>query len=264
VGVLDLFSLVGQKALVTGAGGGLGRAFATALAEAGADVACVDVNVETANETADLVRATGRRAIGIAADLTREEDAVAMVAETVRHLGGLDIAFANAGVGERRFPLLEAPLSEWQRIIDLDLTGVFLTVREAAKVMVPQKRGKIVSTASIIGFVGQHEAVQTRAYAAAKGGVVNFTRSVAIELAPHNIQVNAIAPTYMRTNIAGGRLLGDTEESRQIVEKIKEHTPMGRIGEPEELKGVAVLLASAASSLMTGHTVVIDGGWLAW
>ena len=130
--------------------------------------------------------------------------------------------------------------------------------------MIPRGRGKIVSTSSIIGFVGTFQGGRTRAYAAAKAGVVNFTRSVAIELAPHNIQVNAIAPTFIRTPLGDGSNLGLTDESRLKVAAIRERTPMGRLGEPEDLMGAAIFLASAASNLMTGHTLVVDGGWLAW
>ena len=118
-----------------------------------------------------------------------------------RALGPIDIAFANAGVAENRQPIVEATLEQWQRVIDADLTSVFLTAREAARQMIPRRAGKIVSTASIIGFVSVHDGGQTRAYAAAKAGVVNFTRSLAVELAPHNVQVNAIAPTFTRTNL---------------------------------------------------------------
>ncbi len=129
--------------------------------------------------------------------------------------------------------------------------------------MIPRRRGKIVSTASIYGFVANFTPGRGRAYAATKAAVVNLTRSLAIELAQHNIQVNAIAPTFTRTNIGGGALLGQTDSSREYLRGIVEHTPIGRLAEPEELMGVAVFLASPASDLMTGHTVVLDGGYLA-
>jgi NAD(P)-dependent dehydrogenase (short-subunit alcohol dehydrogenase family) len=249
---------------VTGAGSGLGATYALALAEAGADVACVDLSLAAAEECATAIRAQGRRAIAIHADVSREDDSVAMVRSTVDQLGGLDIAFANAGIAEEFQPLIESSLDRWQKVIDVDLTSVYLTAREAAKVMVPRGRGKIISTASILGFVANFVPGRGRAYASAKAGVVNLTRSLAIELAPHNIQVNAIAPTYTETNIAGGLWLGLTENSRQMRIQAAARTPIGRLGRPDEFKGIAVFLASAASDLMTGVTVPVDGGYLAW
>lgn len=264
VAVLDLFRLDGKVALVTGAGSGLGRAYAEAMAEAGAAVACADLDLSAAERTAAHLRAQGLRAAALQVDVANEASVVEMTRRTVADLGRLDVAFANAGIAERREPILEATLDQWRRVIDVDLTSVFLTAREAAKVMVPQGSGKIISTASIIGFVAVHDWGRTRAYAAAKAGVVNFTRSLGVELAPHNVQVNAIAPTFTRTNIREGVLSAETPESEAIRRSIVERTPMGRLGEPDDFKGVALFLASSASDLMTGFTVVVDGGWLAW
>ena len=261
---LDLFKLDGKVALVTGAGSGIGREIAIAMAVAGAVVAGVDLDPTSATETEALVEAAGRRGLALTANVAQESDVQRAFAQAVAHFGQLDICFANAGIAEKRFPLVEAPLEEWQKVIDVDLTGVFLTVREAARLMVPRRRGKIITTASIIGFVAVFDQGLTRAYAAAKAGVVNFTRSVGVELAPYNIQVNGIAPTFIQTNIRDGALRGETEESRRLIAEISARTPMGRIGRPEELKGVAVFLASAASDLMTGFTVAVDGGYLAW
>lgn len=262
--VLDEFRLSGKVAMVTGAGSGLGAAFARALAEAGADIACVDLRREAAEQTAAEIRELRRRAIAVVADVSSEADAVAMVTSTVEQLGGLDIAFANAGIAEPAESLLDSRLAMWQKTIDVDLTGVYLTAREAARVMVPRNRGKIVSTASILGFVANPRRGRGRAYVSAKAGVVNLTRSLAIELAPHNIQVNAIAPTFTRTNVGGGILRGETDDSRKFLAEIAERTPIGRVGLPEEFKGIAVFLASDASNLITGATIPVDGGYLAW
>jgi NAD(P)-dependent dehydrogenase (short-subunit alcohol dehydrogenase family) len=249
---------------VTGAGSGLGRAYAEALADAGADLACVDLDLSAAEAVAAELRALGRRAVALRCDVCREADVVAAFADAAERLGPVDIAFANAGVAENRQPILEATVEQWQRVIDADLTSVFLTAREAARQMIPRRAGKIVSTASIIGFVSVHDGGQTRAYAAAKAGVVNFTRSLAVELAPHNVQVNAIAPTFTRTNLRRDIFFGETEPARAFRQSVVERTPMGRLGEPDDFKGVALFLASAASDLMTGVTVPVDGGWLAW
>lgn len=263
-GVLDLFRLDGRVALVTGAGGGLGRVLAVALAEAGANVGCADLNEAAASETAELVRARGRRAVVVGGSVTDEAALATAVAAIVQDLGGLDIAFANAGLAETpRHRLVDAPLSAWQRIIDVDLTGVFLTAQAAARVMVPRGRGKIIATASIMGLVGHFDGL-ARAYGAAKGGVVNLVRTLAIELAPHNIQVNALAPTFLQTNIGGGLLAGQTEESRAFLARVRDRTPIGRFGRPEEVAGAAVFLASSASDLVTGITLPVDGGWTAW
>lgn len=261
--ILDLFRLDGQVAMVTGAGGGIGRAMAIALAEAGADIGCADLDLTTAEETARQVRECGRRAVAVSGDVTSERAIAESVATIVAELGGLDIAMANAGIGEKRFPLTEAPLDMWKQIIDVDLTGVFLTAREAARIMVPQGRGKIIATASIMGLVGHFEG-KPRAYSAAKGGVVNLVRALAIELAPHNIQVNAIAPTFLETNIAGGLLAGQTDESRALLSRVRDRTPIGRLGQPREVAGAVVFLASGASNLVTGVTLPVDGGWTAW
>ena len=264
MGTLDLFRLDDRVALVTGAGSGLGRAYCLALAEAGASVACVDLQAEAAEETAGLVQGIRGRAVAVQADVAQEDDCARMVRETVAAYGQLDVAFANAGVTDRVAPLLESSLADWDRVVSVNLTGVYLTAREAARAMVPRRRGKIVSTASIYGFVANFTPGRGRAYAATKAGVVNLTRSLAIELAQHNIQVNAIAPTFARTNIGGGALLGQTDASQEYLRGVVEHTPIHRLAEPEELKGIAVFLASSASDLMTGHTVVLDGGYLAW
>lgn len=261
--VLDLFRLDDKVALVTGAGSGVGRAYAEALSEAGAAVACADIDPSTAEEVASSLDG---EAFAVEADVSEETQVRRMVEGTVSELGRLDVVFANAGIGgdiEQAFP--EATLENWQRVIGVNLTGVWLTAREAAKVMIEQDEGgKIVATASIYGFVGGF-APSPGAYNAAKGGVVNLVRDLAPTLAPHRINVSGIVPGFFRTNIGGGLLMDlENEMSRQFIEEIERRTPLGKIGEVEDLKGTAVYLASDASNYLTGHTIAVDGGWLSW
>lgn len=261
--VLDLFKLDGKAALVTGAGSGIGRAYAQALSEAGAAVACADIDASSAEEVASSLNG---KALAIETDVSDENQVHRMVEQTLSELGRLDIAFANAGIGgdiEQVFP--EATLENWQKVIDINLTGVWLTAREAARAMIERgEGGKIIATASIYGFVGGF-APSPGAYNSAKGGVVNLVRDLAPTLAPHRINISGIAPGFFRTNIGGGLLMDlENEISRQFVEEIERRTPLGKIGDVEDLKGTAVYLASDAANYLTGHTVVVDGGWLAW
>ncbi len=263
--VWDDFKLDGKVALVTGASSGLGRAYAEAVAEAGADVACVGRNEKRVNQAAEMVRGLGRRAVAIRADVSKEENVRTMMERTVAELGRLDIVFANAGIAPEYYLPLEGDLETWQNVIDVNLTGVYLTIRESGKIMSQQKRGKIISTASIIGIVGYFEG-NWPAYTAAKSGVVSLTKTFAIALAPYNIQVNAIAPGFFRTAIGKGEYIQEEpdEETKQWFDSQLERIPLGRFAEPAEIKGLAVFLASSASDYVTGSTMVIDGGWVAW
>lgn len=268
--VLDDFTLNGHVTLVTGAASGIGQAFATGLAEAGAQVVCADVNEDAAQQFAQTLTAAGHKASAFRADVGKEDEVRAMMEYAVTTFGRLDSAFANAGIGGTGASLAEMSLADWQQVIDINLTGVFLTFREAARAMLrnpdPQGvelRGKLIATSSIYGSVGDFGG-QAQAYTAAKGGVTNLVRTAAINLAPQRISVNAIAPGFVRTNIGGGMLSHPSKEVQPFVDEIVRRTPLGRLAEPEELAGIAVFLASAASTYITGATIPVDGGWLAW
>jgi NAD(P)-dependent dehydrogenase (short-subunit alcohol dehydrogenase family) len=256
--VLKMFDLTGKTAVITGAGDGLGFQLAEAMAEAGADVVCGDINIKTAERTAGRVREKGRRALALRCDVTDEAQVDALFAAAVREFGTVDIA-ANAGIGDKEPRLLhDYPTEDWNKVIAVDLQGVFYTCRAALKIMFPKKRGKIINTASMWGLAGSSSVFPIPAYNAAKGAVVNLTRELALQYAPHNIQVNAICPGFFRTRISDGAF-----DDNQFVETVSAFTPMGRVAEASEIKGTALYLASDASNFTTGLMLVTDGGCMA-
>jgi len=256
--VQELFDLSGRVALVTGAGSGLGAVFAGALAEAGASVVCVGRRLERVQETANRLADGGRQSLALAADVTDEAAVVGMFADAVEHFGKLDILVNNAGTAVAG-PPETIGLADWQRVVDVNLTGVFLCAREAVKAMIAAGRGgRIINIASILGAVAS-EPVPAAAYNATKGAVVNLTRDLAVHWAPRGILVNAIGPAYFPSEMTDAFLA--LPEMRQEIER---RTPLGRIGRPEELKGAVVFFASDASSYVTGQTLYVDGGWTAW
>lgn len=252
--VLDKFKLTGQVALVTGAGRGLGQAMAVALAEAGADVAGLDL-ISTA-ETAARVQALGRRFLPLARNLL-EMNAAAhaeVVAQVVKDLGRLDILVNNAGI-IRRAPVLEFSEKDWDEVMQINLKAVFLLSQAAARHLVAQHSGKIINVASMLSYQG---GIRVPSYTASKSGVAGLTRLFANELAAQGVQVNAVAPGYMSTDNTAP-LRADAGRSQTILGRI----PAGRWGEPEDLQGTVVFLASAAADYLNGAIVPVDGGWLA-
>jgi 2-deoxy-D-gluconate 3-dehydrogenase len=251
--ILDQFKLDGKKAIVTGAAQGLGQGIAVGLAEAGADVAVVDIL--DMGETRRRIESLGRRCLTVSADLTRKESVDAIVSAVVEGLGGIDILFNNAGI-IRRAPLVDFTEKDWDDVMNINIRTLFFLSQAVARVMIRQGRGgKIINTASMLSFQG---GILVPSYTASKSAVMGLTRLLANELAPHNINVNAIAPGYMATENTRP-LREDPARSKAILDRI----PAGRWGTPEDLQGVAVFLASPASSYMQGYTVAVDGGWLA-
>lgn len=266
VSVLDRFRLDHQVAMITGAASGIGRAFAEAMAELGAAVALVDVDENKARDVArQLEKDHSCKTLVLRADVTRADEVEAAVARVVSELGDLDVAFANAGIAETAAPIADYRDDEWHKVLAVNLTGVYLTDKAAAKHMIQKRKGRIINTASIYGLVADF-GLGAIGYTAAKGGVVNLTRTLAVQLAPFNVRVNAIAPAFIKTNIGGGWLANEEEspETKQVREEIIRRTPLGRLGEPDDLKGMAAYLASDASSYCTGYVYAVDGGWLAW
>jgi 2-deoxy-D-gluconate 3-dehydrogenase len=249
---MDAFSLEGRVALVTGAGTGIGAAIARALAAAGADVACHG-NKHVPSDTAAEIGKLGRRAVVVTGDLRDRASPDALVDTTVRELGAIDILVNNAGI-IRRSPAVECSDDDWAAVVDVNLTSVFRLCRAAGKRMIAHGRGKIVNVSSLLAFQG---GITVPAYAASKGGVAQLTKALANEWASKGINVNAIAPGYIHTENTAA-LAADPVRNRQITERI----PAARWGEPADLGGAAVFLASRASDYVSGHVLVVDGGWM--
>jgi 2-deoxy-D-gluconate 3-dehydrogenase len=252
--ILDTFRLDGRVALVTGARQGLGQGFATALAEAGADIAGLDRG--DVNETGALVAGVGRRFKPILCDLRAASvaDLNEIVEQVAAELGRLDILVNNAGI-IRRAPALEFGEADWDDVLTINLRALFFLAQAAARLMVKQGGGKIINVASMLSFQG---GINVPSYTAAKSGVAGVTRALANEWAKYHINVNAIAPGYMATDNTAP-LRADAARSASILDRI----PAGRWGTPADLQGVVVLLASPASDYMQGAVVPVDGGWLA-
>ncbi|MFW6138203.1 MAG: SDR family oxidoreductase [Spirochaetota bacterium] len=252
--LLDMFSLKGRSGYVTGAARGIGRSIAEGLAEAGARVAVVDIDYEGAKNTSLRLKEQGCQAFAVQADVTDKHQVQHMVDKIIQRWGRLDIGVNNAGrvINEPAERMSEA---QWDAVIDLNLKGVFLTAQAAGKVMIRQKSGSIINIASMSARVVNHPQPQV-AYNASKAGVIMVTKSLALEWVSYGVRVNSISPGYIST-----ALLGTMED---LHKKWIDNTPMKRLGEPDELKGLAVYLASDASSFMTGSDLVIDGGFTLW
>lgn len=242
--------LRGKVACVTGAGRGIGRAIALTLGGAGADVACVDVNGAAAEETAQEIRARGQsRAESFVCDVTDSQQVTATVEAVVEKLGGLHILVNNAGI-TRDGLLLRMKDDQWDAVINVNLRGTFLFTRAAARYLIRAGGARVINIASISGLMGNPGQAN---YSASKAGVIGFTRTVAKELASRQVTVNAVAPGFIATEMA--QALGE-----QTLEEIKKRTPLGRLGDPQDVADVVLFLASDSASFITGSVIRVDGG----
>jgi NAD(P)-dependent dehydrogenase (short-subunit alcohol dehydrogenase family) len=260
----NLFNLEGKVALITGAALGLGRSFAQTLAEAGADVVIVDIKKDHLNETEGILKKTGRKVFKIVADVSDPTDVARMADETVSKLDRLNIAVNNAGIIHKPYRFHETPLKEWNRLMAVNMTGVFTCMQREIEFMLKGQSGVIINIASILGLRGLVPEFAPRvSYVAAKHAVIGLTKQAALEYAGDGLRVNAIAPGWFEgTEIARERLAGiDKAYYRERTQKIIEATPLKRRGRVEELNALLLYLASDASSFVTGQTFAVDGGW---
>ncbi|MGI9658563.1 MAG: SDR family NAD(P)-dependent oxidoreductase [Gaiellaceae bacterium] len=248
----DLQRLDERIAIVTGAGAGIGRAAAHALASAGAHVAVTDIDLSAAESVAaELEQAEAHEL-----DVSAEEQVQSVVGTIASSHGRIDVLVNNAGVGART-ATVELETERWQRALEVGPTGSFYCVREVGPHMLEARAGAVVNVASIMGLIGAVH-YPNLAYHTAKGALVNFTRALAVEWAPQGVRVNAVAPTFVRTALTQALLDEPGMEKKLLAE-----TPMGRFAEPDEIAAAILFLASDAASMITGHTLPIDGGWVA-
>jgi gluconate 5-dehydrogenase len=251
--VQQLFDLSGRVALVTGGSRGLGLEMAEGLGEAGAKVVVTARRQQWLTSAGEMLSAAGIDVLALPCDVMDPVQVEALCEAVYSHFGAIDILVNNAGVSWAA-PVVEMPLDKWREVLETNLTGTFVVTQVVGRTMIARRSGKVINTASIAGLVGEPpEVLDAIGYSAAKGGVIAFTRDLAVKWAPHGISVNAIAPGFFPTRMTE-KLLERSER------QIEARTPLGRVGKPGELKGVAVFLASAASDYITGQVIAVDGG----
>ena len=255
---LDLFRLDGRSAIVTGGGRGLGRYMAEALSDAGASVALCSRKIEPLQEVRDEIEARGGRALALACDVTVQEDVERVVSATAETFGSLDVLVNNSGATWGA-PPTEMPLEKFERVLAVNVRGTFLMSQAAGRRMIERgSGGAIINVASIAALVGGNpDYMQTVGYNSSKGAIISMTRDLATSWAKQRITVNAIAPGWFPTRMSGGLI-------ERFEQRMLDDIPLGRLGAPEDLKGVIVFLASPAAAYITGQTIVVDGGATAW
>jgi NAD(P)-dependent dehydrogenase (short-subunit alcohol dehydrogenase family) len=253
--ILEQFSLKDKVTIMTGGARGLGKAMALSLAQAGSNIIIVDLDLETAQQTANALASEGIRTLALKVDVTNQAEVDQMVDEVVRQFGRIDVLFNNAGIAQW-VNAEEMSLDDWKRIMSVNLDSVFIVSKAVGKIMIGQQRGSIVNTSSMSGVIVNTPQSQA-AYNVSKAGVIMLTKSLAFEWAKHNIRVNTIAPGYMETEM----IEQFRAEHKDKIDLWTGLTPMKRMGRPHELGGLAVYLASDASSYVTGAVCLIDGGY---
>lgn len=250
--IFDLFKLEGKTAIVTGGGRGLGAQIAQGFAEAGANVVVCSRKLETCEEMSEEIKRLGVDSLALKCDVTNPEDVSRVVEKTVEKFGTIDILVNNSGATWAA-PVEEMPLEAWNKVMNVNVTGTFLMSQEVGKVMIKQKRGKIINIASVAGLMGTPPIMQTIGYSTSKGAVITFTKELAVKWGKYNINVNAIAPGFFPTKM-----------TKVLIERGKDEilagTPLNRLGQDADLKGAALFLASSASDYITGDILTVDGG----
>jgi len=252
---MESFHLGGKVSIVTGAGRGIGRSIAVGLAIAGSDVVLTSRTVSELNDVASEIEKIGRKALIVPADVLKSEEIQHVVDKTKNEFGKIDILINNAGMTVKK-PAEDYELDDWNNVIGVNLTGVFLFAQYAGRQMIQQGYGNIINISSVGGETALTESI---AYCASKGGVNMVTKVLSVEWAKHHIRVNGIAPAYIETP-----LVKNIKETKpEFADRVKQRTPLGRLGHPDEITGAAIFLASEASSYITGETLLVDGGWRA-
>ncbi|ARD49751.1 2-deoxy-D-gluconate 3-dehydrogenase [Sporosarcina sp. P33] len=251
----ELFNLTDKVAIVTGASKGIGREIALALAKCGADVALIARGEKELIEVSKEIEELGRKSLVVPLDLMNIEEIDEKVELIQKHFGKIDILINNAGLNIAK-PALEVTEEDWDLVLDINLKSVFFISKAVGKHMIPNKQGKIINMSSQMAFVGFYKRA---AYSSSKGGITQMTKALSIEWAEHNVNVNAIAPTFIKTPMTESMF-----EEEGFQEEVLNRIPLKRLGKVEDILGAVIYLASPSSNLVTGHTLVVDGGWTAW